>query len=30
VRYNRRQLVPFFSTISILNISTQVSTWIRG
>jgi hypothetical protein len=25
----RRQLVPFFSTISILNISTKVSTWIR-
>ena len=27
---SRRQLVPFFSTISILNISTKASTWIRG
>jgi hypothetical protein len=27
---SRRQLVPFFSTISILNMSTNASTWIRG
>jgi len=30
VQINLRQLVPFFATISILNISTKVSTWIRG
>ncbi len=29
VQTSRRQLVPYFSTISILNISTKVSTWIR-